>query len=157
MCFAQPNVHLLSSLFSDSSSDSKSHPSLLNFMYSSTYLYPLSFAEIIPSKNIFLRTHDVLNASAGTKKIKKDMPPEGVELSVGRKLGKEGFRTRPLRANSVRAVERNISQNQQRFSRYELSRQLKYSSLQKCAWGSCSDSLCPFSTFCVSRTSGGVY
>ena len=71
MCFAQPNVHLLSSLFSDSSSDSKSHPSLLNFMYSSTYLYPLSFAEIIPSKNIFLRTHDVLNASAGTKKIKK--------------------------------------------------------------------------------------
>ena len=51
-------------------------------MYSSTYLYPLSFAEIIPSKNIFLRTHDVLNASAGTKKIKKDMPPEGVDLSV---------------------------------------------------------------------------
>ena len=47
---------------------------------------------------------------------------EGVELSVGRKLGKEGFRTRPLRANSVRGVERNISQNQQRFSRYELSR-----------------------------------
>lgn len=51
-------------------------------MYSSAYLYPLSFAEIIPSKNIFLGTHDVLGASAGTKKIKKDMPPEGVELSV---------------------------------------------------------------------------
>ena len=51
-------------------------------MYSSTYLYLLSFVEIIPSKNIFLRTHDVLSASAGTKKIKKDMHPEGVELGV---------------------------------------------------------------------------
>ena len=49
-------------------------------MYSNTYLYLLSFVEIIPSKNIFLRTHDVLSASAGTKRIKKDMRPEGVEL-----------------------------------------------------------------------------